>query len=163
VLMNPSVENAFGNITYQWSTSSQESLSCFDCPAPWAFPAYQEYVYLTVVDEHGCSAEAQVLFNVTKTTKILVPTGFSPNGDGQNDVLFVLGEEDVVIESFGIFDRWGDQVFLVEDADINDFTKGWDGTFRGQPLPTGQYAWQLKAKMPDGRTEIMQGFSTLLR
>ncbi len=163
VLMNPSISNAVGDVTYSWSTSSQESLSCFDCRAPWAFPSYQEYVYLTVTDENGCSAEAQVLFNVTKTTKILVPTGFSPNGDGQNDVLFVLGEEDVVIESFGVFDRWGEQVFLVEDADINDFSKGWDGTFRGQPLPYGQYAWQLKAIMPDGRTEILQGFSTLLR
>ena len=163
VLMNPSVENAFGNVTYQWSTSSQESLSCYDCRAPWVTPAYQEYVYLTVVDEHGCSAESQVLFNVTKTTKILVPTGFSPNGDGQNDVLYVLGEDDVIIESFGIFDRWGEQVFLAEEVDINDFTVGWDGTFRGQPLPTGQYAWQLKVKMPDGRTEFLQGFSTLLR
>ena len=163
VLMNPSVLNAVGSVDYHWSTSSQNSLSCFDCRAPWVSPTFQEYIYLTVEDENGCSAEARVLFNVTKTTKILVPTGFSPNGDGQNDVLFVLGEEDVIIESFGIFDRWGEQVFLIEDVEINDFSKGWDGTFRGQPLPTGQYAWQLKAKMADGRTEVLQGFSTLLR
>lgn len=161
--MNPSINNAVGDLTYQWSTGSQESLSCFDCPAPYAYPKFQEYIYLTVIDENGCTADAQLLVNVQKFTKIFVPTGFSPNGDGQNEILYVLGEDDVVIESFGIFDRWGEQVFLVEDADINDITKGWDGTYRGQLLPTGQYAWQLKAKMPDGRTEILQGFSTLLR
>lgn len=164
VQLSADVQNAVGSITYQWAVSSQdESISCNDCPTPWVMPRYQEYYYLTVVDENGCTAGDEVLINVNKYTRIFVPTGFSPNGDGHNDILTVLGEKGVIIESFSIFDRWGEKVFERTSFPINDTAAGWDGIFRGQPMPAGQYAWQLRAIMPDGRLVTLQGLSTLLR
>ncbi len=163
IQLNTDVQNAFGNTTYQWTTGSGASISCTDCASPFAYPSFQEYFYVAVRDENGCTGEAKILFNVNKTTQIFVPTGFSPNDDGLHDKLFVLGEEDVILESFSIFDRWGEKVYEVKDFTTNDATSGWAGTFRGENLPSGQYAWQLKAIMADGRIEFLQGLSTLIR
>ena len=161
--MMPDIQNAVGDITYEWTSATGDILSCTDCPNPMVSPSFQNFIYLYITDENGCSANAQIRLIVSKHTKIFVPTGFSPNEDSQNDRLYVVGDSKARIAYFTIFDRWGEEVFHIEDVPINDPDSGWDGTFRGEPLPTGQYVWQLQITMPDGRLEKLQGFSTLLR
>ena len=58
--------------------------------------------------------------------ELYVPNGFSPNGDGQNDVLYVRGGG-VTEMSWVIYDRWGEKVFETTDP-----KQGWDGTYKGK-------------------------------
>lgn len=88
---------------------------------------------------------------------IYIPNAFTPNGDQENDVLFVRGP---LIEGmiFRIFDRWGEMVFETEDRLI-----GWDGTFRGKALDPDVYDYYLKAVCVDGQESIIKGNITLMR
>jgi gliding motility-associated-like protein len=88
---------------------------------------------------------------------IFVPNAFTPNGDGENDVLYVRGP---LIEGmvFRVFDRWGEMVF--ESFDRLD---GWDGTFRGKKLDPDVYDYYLKAICIDGAEGIIKGNVTLMK
>lgn len=88
---------------------------------------------------------------------IYIPNAFSPNGDSENDVLYVRGQ---LIESmlFRVFDRWGEMVFESTDRSI-----GWDGTFRGKQLDPDVYDYYLKAECIDGEESIIKGNVTLLK
>lgn len=86
-----------------------------------------------------------------------VPSGFSPNGDGVNDVARVLGYG---IESlrFQIYNRWGELVF-----ETNDLYKGWDGTYKGEPQEMEVYGYLLDVTFFDGSKKLKKGNITLLR
>ncbi len=86
-----------------------------------------------------------------------LPTAFSPNGDGENDILYVRGAAIATLD-LKIFNRWGQLVF-----ETNTQTKGWDGTFNGQPQPIDAYAYVLNATFIDGTAKQMKGNITLLR
>ncbi|MEY4604521.1 MAG: hypothetical protein RIT43_1813 [Bacteroidota bacterium] len=88
---------------------------------------------------------------------IFVPNAFSPNGDNENDVLYVRGQ---LIEGllFRVFDRWGEMVF-----ESTDRTIGWDGTFRGKLMDPDVYDYYLKAICIDGEESIIKGNITLMR
>lgn len=87
-----------------------------------------------------------------------VPTGFSPNGDGNNDVLNVYGTLNVTEYHMEVYNRWGQKLY-----ETNDKTKGWDGTFKGQEAPVGVYAYVFKATTTDGKQVQKSGNITLIR
>lgn len=98
---------------------------------------------------------------VYKTNEVLlnvfIPTAFSPNGDGQNDVLNLHGLDGQTFE-FLVFNRWGQPVF--ESSSSSD---GWDGKTDGKPDPSGVYAYILKVTHADGTIEQKSGNITLMR
>jgi gliding motility-associated-like protein len=85
-----------------------------------------------------------------------VPNAFSPNGDNNNDILYVLGSVDKL--DFQIFNRWGQQVF--HSTDRKD---GWDGTFQGQACNPGVFAYRISGILPDGKPVERKGNITLVR
>ena len=86
-----------------------------------------------------------------------VPSAFSPNGDGDNDVLYVRGAAIATLD-LKIYNRWGQLVF-----ESNSKDKGWDGTFNGQPAPIEAYAYVLHVTFIDGTSKLLKGNITLLR
>jgi gliding motility-associated-like protein len=86
-----------------------------------------------------------------------VPSAFSPNGDGNNDILYVYGGQ---IESLSleVYDRWGTQVFSTTSQD-----DGWDGTYNGKNVSSGVYVYKLRIVYEDGDTENSKGDITLVR
>jgi gliding motility-associated-like protein len=88
---------------------------------------------------------------------IYIPNAFSPNGDGENEVLYVRGSLIAEME-WRIFDRWGELVF--ESYSRLD---GWDGTFRGKPMDPDVYDYYLKVTCVDGVENIIKGNVTLIR
>ncbi len=91
------------------------------------------------------------------SAEYLIPTAFSPNGDLNNDVYLVLGKDIEKLE-LRIYDRWGQEVFYSNDKMI-----GWDGTFKGQALNTGVYAFYVKLVMTNRQTVTKKGTITLMR
>lgn len=87
-------------------------------------------VQLTVIDENGCSD--QISHTVVVNNNLLIPSGFSPNGDGKNDVFEILGLEGVDGATIQIFNRWGSIVYESNDYKPGNF---WDG----DDVPVGTY------------------------
>ena len=163
IQLNAEVINNQGNVSYTWEEPDAGTLSCLDCPRPTVRTQNGIDYALMAVDEKGCEASAKVRVFVRKERIVLVPTGFSPNGDQNNDLLLVHGQKGVKIKSFKVYDRWGEEVYSRENFDVNDTTTGWDGSYRDQILNPGIYLWFLEAVYPDGYSEIKRGQTTLLR
>jgi len=85
-------------------------LSCSTCTNPIVkIDVDSTITYtITVTDLYGCSSSQEItIYSVRHCGDVFVPTAFSPNGDGQNDTLFVRGLEGCYKEfSLKIFDRW---------------------------------------------------------
>lgn len=88
---------------------------------------------------------------------VYIPNAFSPNDDGENEVLYVRGAMVEKME-FRIYDRWGEMVF-----ESFDRANGWDGTFRGKPMDPDTYDYYLKVTCIGGLEEIIKGNVTLMR
>lgn len=135
--------------TYMWSDSSMGAVIN---PTPTNTTTYT----VTVTDKDGCTSTAMVTVDVL-CGNVFIPNVFSPNGDGHDDYLFVRGDC-ITNMTFVVFDRWGNKVF-----ESTSLSKGWDGTYNGQPMNTGSYIWYLKATLKDGATIERKGDVTLVR
>ncbi len=144
-----------GNIEYQWTPA--EELSCSNCPNPTVTPSATTLYTLTATDQSGCEAQAEVLVSVIQLRSVFVPNIFTPNNDGNNDELLVIGS-DIAQLNFSIFDRWGSKVFQT-----NDPNTGWDGTYNGNNAQTGVYAYTLQVTFNDGKEQFFKGNVTLVR
>lgn len=116
-------------------------------------------VTLTVTSPDGCSRTytLQTIVEVFEVPEIFIPNSFTPNGDNNNDVLYVYGEY-VQLEIFQIFNQYGDVVF-----ETSDLSQGWDGTWKGVAQPSGVYVYT--ARLIDGLQNVYdrQGTLTLIR
>lgn len=156
VLLTNIVTGGTDPLSYVWMPDS--TLSCGFCMIPSAMPPAQTLYSLTVTDAAGCMAAASTLVMVEYgENAVFVPNVFSPNGDGINDILRVCTSA-VLSLRLRIFDRWGELVFETADANF-----GWDGTFKGQPLLPGVYAFLLLLDYPDGEKVVHHGSITLIR
>lgn len=119
---------------------------------------------VTVIDEHGCSDTDEVMIFVAKNRNVYIPSAFSPNGDGVNDVLYIQSGSNVVkIHNFMVFNRWGEAVFELADFLPNDRNLGWDGKFRGKPMNTAVFVYEAEVEFQDGKIEIISGETMLLK
>ena len=159
----PIINNGKGIPTFIWTGNDLSDLSCVDCPNPTITPTNSQLYNLLVIDEVGCEAAVSFRVLVEKNRTIYVPTSFSPNLDGLNDRLTVHGVDDTQILSFKVFDRWGELIFANQSFSANDELAGWDGTFRGELMPTSVFAWVVEVRFSDGTTQIVQGNTTLIR
>jgi gliding motility-associated-like protein len=117
------------------------------------------FIVLGKSDSYGCEASDSV--NVIVEPFMQVPTAFSPNGDGLNDYFFpVITGENYVLQSFLIFNRWGQCVY---EAYLNSGLRGWDGKFKGQSLDIGTYYYQIIINNPSGKQVSRKGEVTLIR
>ena len=99
-----------------------------------------------------------------KNIDVFVPNIFSPNGDNINDRLLIsTGPEIEEIESFQVFDRWGNMMYSASHFPPNDPGFAWDGKWKGERLNPAVYAYRLIVKFKDGRQEMRMGDVTLLR
>ncbi len=155
--------NAQSLTDYIWKAPYPGTLSCLNCPDPESTPRYTITYIIEGEDERGCLATDQLTVFVIQNRTVLVPTAFTPNGDGQNDKILIHGNEGTHIIIFRVFDRWGEKLYEMEDFIINDPNIGWDGTFRGADLNPGVYIWSLEVEFADGFRQHFSGQTTLLR
>jgi len=163
--LNVAYSNASGVPYFNWLAPYEGTLSCTECKRPTAKPLSTIDYEVYSIDDKGCEDTDFLRIVVQKNKSVLVPTGFSPNGDGRNDMLLVHGKSKSVTEItlFRVYDRWGEQVYEMENFMINDPTVGWDGNFRGQEMNPGMYVWYLEVEYIDGTSESLQGQTNLIR
>lgn len=95
--------------------------------------------YFQVKDKNDCEVKgsADVDKNIRQCA-VFVPTAFSPNGDGQNDLFRAKVHDDVTDYKLEVYTRWGQTVFSTNSPD-----GAWDGLFKGKMLPAAAYVWVL--------------------
>lgn len=141
--------------TYSWSPAS--SLSCANCQNPVASPGQTTTYTLTATSSNGCTSSDIVTVYVEEPCgQLFIPSAFSPNDDGQNDVLYVMGDCITNLQ-FAIFDRWGEKVFETTDPML-----GWDGRFNGKKMNPATFAYYLSATV-NGQELKQHGNITLVR
>lgn len=155
--------NGQGTVSYEWDAPYPGTLTCEFCDTTVSIPQNTIIYTLFGTDEIGCRASDKIEIRVIKDRIVLVPTGFTPNNDSNNDILLVHGREGTLIKLFQVFDRWGELVFEARDFPINDILTGWDGNFRGQPLNPGVFSWHLEVEYLDGGRDSFNGHTTLIR
>lgn len=145
--------------TYSWSPTT--GLNNPSSPEPIATPVSTTTYIVTIEDIYGCMYVDTVIIYVTDVlcdeSQIFVPNAFTPNGDNNNDVVYVRSN---VMKSiyFVIYDRWGEKVF-----ENSDMTKGWDGTFKGRQCDPAVYDYYMKAICINDKEFIKKGNITLIR
>jgi gliding motility-associated-like protein len=114
-----------------------------------------------VTDQNGCSNTGSVSIlggtDDCNPPHVWVPNVFSPNGDGENDVLFVRGEGIKFLE-FIIYNRWGEKVFETTSKDI-----GWDGMYKGKMCDPAVFSYILKAIYNNNDEIKLNGTITLVK
>ena len=152
--------NASGGTAYQWAPST--GLSATNIANPLAlYSASSEGIYYKVLvyNEAGCVDSASLTVKVFKTMpSVFVPTAFTPNRDGRNDVLKPIAVGMQRIDFFNIYNRWGQLIFSTSSNG-----KGWDGVIAGKPQSAGVYVWVVKAVDYTGTPYLQKGTATLIR
>ena len=143
------------SVEFYWAPITPLSNSSLLSPyvAPIVDTKYTLYASSTV----GCgTVSAAVTIKVFKD--VFMPTAFTPNGDGKNDIYHPPNLAGFKLISFTIFNRYGSKVFFTTNASV-----GWDGTANGEPQETGEYAYYLEMKHPSGKIINKKGSILLLR
>lgn len=115
---------------------------------------------VTVTDANGCTATDQVTIRINPPVceeDVFIPTAFTPNEDGVNDILYVRSNYIDQMELI-IINRWGQEVFTSTSVD-----NGWDGKFKGKELSPDAFAYYLTATCIDGVRITRRGNISLLR
>lgn len=151
---------ANGPVTWQWISTDTASLgdttNMSEITVQPTTPTVTMY-YVIATGANGCSNIDSVIIDVELTDVIGVPNAFSPNGDGYNDFLKVLGPG---IESMHliIYNRYGQLVF-----ETSDQLNGWDGKQNGKNLDPGVFAYYLEYSLKNGLSGLKKGNITLIR
>lgn len=153
------ISNNDPGYTYQWFPS--ETLSNPSIFNPIATPEETTDYTVFVTNEAGCTNSATVRVVVTVPPCIephlFLPNAFTPNNDGENDVLRLMGNS-IDVMYLVIYNRWGQKVFESHDQD-----HGWDGTFKGEALPPDVYGFYLEVKCLGGGEYFKKGNIALLK
>ncbi len=133
----------------QWSTGSSEHTIYISEPGKYSVTSY----------DRGCDMKNSIdIASIVCGCTVVVPSAFSPNGDGVNDLFRPLSPNKCRMDfmELEVFDRWGDLVF--KSVDI--YTP-WDGKIlNGDPAPLGVYVWNLGYKIHRDDNQPVSGFMT---
>ena len=122
-----------------------------------SFTVVKDGIYfLTATNECGGYTDSVTI--TTGFCDIMMPTGFTPNGDGLNDIFKVKYPFPVKQFYLAVYDRWGEKVF-----ETNKISEGWDGTLKGLPTPQGTYVWIISFTDINNKQQQLKGLVTLLR
>lgn len=117
------------NAQYQWQDLTSDSVYTVTVSGNYS---------VTVSNACG-SATDEVTVNIERNRcDILVPTGFSPNNDGANDLFRAICSCPVSRYTMHVYNRWGEEVF-----ETDDIREGWNGMFRGRPQPLSVYVYYI--------------------
>lgn len=148
-----------------WISSNGDSIICLDplCLNVEVLPPGPTDYIVTVVDEDGCIGRDTVRAIVDIVRNISYPNVFSPNNDGINDYFNLFGGISAIqTYTLRIFDRWGGLLYE-NQVPLNNQQTGWDGTYNGELLNPGVYAFQAIIEFVDREVVPYTGTITLVR
>lgn len=145
-----------GAYLYSWQPVS--TISNPNVINPIATPTEPTTYYVYGLGENQCRSVDSVRVNIDYRDNLFVPSAFSPNGDGKNDVFRVANITFQKLQEFRVFNRWGQEIYSTTDPE-----KGWDGSWKGVPQDMGSYQYLIRVAYPDGYIETYKGDVSLIR
>ncbi|MEY4281351.1 MAG: hypothetical protein RLZ39_763 [Bacteroidota bacterium] len=115
----------------------------------------------TVTNTYGCTSATSAAVSISTPCSAGfagMPTVFTPNGDGENDMVYAVIPGIKELKNFSIYNRWGNKVF-----DTQVLGTGWDGKFKDLEQPADVYFWYVEGVDSKGNTLKKQGKITLAR
>jgi len=150
--------NVNGALYYVWRPNDG-SLNNPNINNPVATP--QDSTVYTVIgtSQWGCMDSLNITVTIINEPPAVVPSAFTPNGDGLNDIFRLgnLGHQKLV--EFSVYNRWGQLVF----HNTTDPKKGWDGSYNGVTLDMGVYNYIIILANAEGSNTIFKGDVTLIK
>jgi gliding motility-associated-like protein len=110
---------------------------------------------LTATSNEGCTASKSIIVKIFGP--LFMPSAFTPNADGKNDVFRIPPTATLKLEEFSIYDRWGTKIFSTKNV-----SEGWDGRIKGILQTTGVYVYIIKGTNEKGRI-FLNGSFILIR
>lgn len=160
VVGQPLQFNASGGEAYLWEPGESLNNSTVANPVGVYSGTLDSIRYqVTVADAIGCTDNATVLVKIFKSApRVFVPSAFTPNGDGKNDLVRPIAVGLTKLDYFRIYNRWGQLVF-----ETTENGRGWDGRISGSEQGSGTYVWIVKGKDFLGKVVADKGVVTLIR
>ena len=116
-------------------------------------------VLQVVAHETGCLDSLRKNFVIEAENTMFLPTAFTPNGDGLNDVFLPVGNfEGITDYQLRIWNKYGQRIYVT-----SNLARGWDGTYNSTPSPGGGYLWDVRYRDVRGEMQRQKGGVTLLR
>ncbi|MBK7872809.1 MAG: gliding motility-associated C-terminal domain-containing protein [Saprospiraceae bacterium] len=95
--------------------------------------------------------------------EVFAPSAFSPNNDGVNDIFYLQGKGDAKVIYLRIFDRWGNQVFQIQNGRLNDQSQGWNGIVNEKIVPSQSFIYIAEIEFLDGTRKRLSGEISLIK
>lgn len=150
--------DAKGGTSYRWTPSTNLNDTNISNPIG-TYPDTGTFVYrLFVQSNYGCKGYDTMKVWVVPNASFVVPTAFTPNGDGRNDEFRPMAVGYRNMKYFKVFNRWGQEIYFGKSLET-----GWNGTFNGKPCDLGVYFWEIRYIDRHGEEGFMKGDVTLLR
>jgi gliding motility-associated-like protein len=130
-------------------------LSCTNCLNPVVQPVV-ESTYVVSTREGDCKISDTIIIRINHSDSLYIPTAFTPNGDGLNDVFKAIGTAKEY--SMKVFNRWGNLVFQ-----SNSVMQGWNGQIGGKMQASGVYVYYVRYRKNSGHMVQSQGTVLLVR
>jgi gliding motility-associated-like protein len=149
-----------------WKWGPNYSLSCDTCAKTWAKPLTSFAYSVKVTDKNKlCEEQKQIIVQVNKDCNVFVPTAFSPNGDGVNDVFNIYINSCIKqIKRYALFSRWGNLITSNDNPiNVNKELTVWDGMINGRDAMIGTYAYFFEVEYFDGKIEVIKGGVELVK
>jgi gliding motility-associated-like protein len=148
---------ASGAFGYNWLPTT--NLSIINAPTSYCI-AQDDITYTVIGTDTFNSCPQQLSFKITvDEAPTFMPSIFSPNGDGINDLFKIGAKSYIQLIEFRIFNRWGQEMF--SSININE---GWDGKYKGQACEMDTYFYTAKVAFPKtGFTRDIKGEVILTR
>ncbi len=146
-----------GAATYLWSPDRW--ISGITLANPTIAPDDNIKYYLLGTDRYGCTGRDSINVRLFRLDPdMYVPTAFTPNGDGLNDVIkpILLGMR--ALNYFRVFNRFGEEMFYTTQKD-----KGWDGVYKGRPQDPATFVWMAEGVTFKGQRKTKKGYVVLIR
>jgi gliding motility-associated-like protein len=149
-------------VNFNWNPA--ESVSCAYCPEPVVTPSHSQLYELEILNKYACKASAYTQINTITGGRVNIPNAFTPNGDGRNDIFYIMGSQDIkMVRSFSIFSRWGQAVFSETNIPPNDPKFGWNGLNNGRPFTSESYIYVAVIEFTDGSQQVYKGSVVLIK
>jgi len=148
-------------ISFLWSPSTGLNNPNISYPIATLTAAVDSirYVVKATLDSVGCYGTDDIWVKVFKTEPdIFVPSAFTPNKDGLNDIIKPIPVGITTLTYFRIYNRWGQ--LLYSTAEIG---QGWDGNVNGTAQPPGTYVYTVQGIDYTGKTVFRKGTVVLIR
>ena len=149
----------YGNIQLKTMTSFDQYLWNTGGTASSIIIKQPGLYWLQIKDDKNCVGKDTIIVNPKDCGKgFFVPTAFTPNNDGKNDLLKPILLGNVKQYRFWIYNRWGELIF-----ETNDQTKGWNGMYKGQPQNSGAFVWRCMYQFEGEQVKNDGGTFVLIR